>query len=230
MFELIHDLAPGSAAGDTALVMLPGARMRAQDFALHGFVETLRERGLAIDAVMVDVDANDYVSPLFGKRMGEQIVDVLQASGYRHIWLAGISLGAYGAMRLLQERLGDIGGMLLIAPFLSTRGTIARILGAGGLDGWSPQPEEYEGADESLLYWLKGNLVEGALPLEVYLGWGEEDRYADAGRLLAPRLPSDRIFRIRGDHDWSTWGVLWNNMLEAAPFAFADGNTGKGLQ
>lgn len=228
VFGLAYDVAPGELAGETALVMLPGVGMNARDFAVRGFVEAMRKRELAVDAVMVDAGAGDYMSPTFGERLGAEVVDALLVEGYQRVWLAGISLGGYGAMRLLQERTEGIDGMLLLAPFLSTRGTIARIMHAGGLDGWSPLPAEREGVDEALLCWLKDHLAAGDLPIEIYLGWGEADRYADASRLLAARLPSDRIFRACGDHDWPTWETLWHDMLDAAPFAA--GCAGFGLQ
>ena len=222
MFGLTYDIVPGRPAEKIMLVMLPGAGMCAEDFRARGFVETLRERGLPVDTVMVDVSTDDYVSATFGKYMNGEVVSALLAGGYQRIWLAGISLGAYGVMRLLQEQAGDIEGVLLLSPFLSTRGTIARIMGAGGLNGWLPLPEEREGADESLLCWLKENLVAGKLPVEIYLGWGEADRYADASRLLAAWLPANRIFRTHGDHDWPTWTALWHDMLNALPFERID--------
>lgn len=222
MFGLTYDIVPGRPAEKVILVMLPGAGMCAKDFRAHGFVETIRVRGLPVDTVMVDVNTDDYVSATFGKHMNGEIVSNLLAGGYQRIWLAGISLGAYGVMRLLQEQAHGIEGVLLLAPFLSTRGTIARIMGAGGLNGWLPLVAEREGIDESLLCWLKENLVAGKLPVEIYLGWGEADRYADASRLLAARLPPDRVFRINGDHDWPTWIALWHDMLNTLPFERVD--------
>ena len=218
MFGLTYDLAPFGAPSEIALVMLPGAGMHPQDFKNNGFVEAIRNRGLPVDVVILEAEVDAYMPTEFAKRMRSEVVKPLRASGYRSIWLAGISLGAYGAMRLLQERADDIEGMLLLAPFLSTRGMIAQILRGGGLDQWSPAPGERESIDESLLCWLKDNLTTGKLP-HIYLGWGEEDRYADASKLLAAHLPHDRIFHICGDHNWTTWGTLWHEMLNAVPFA-----------
>lgn len=201
------------------MVMLPGAAMRAHDFRERGLVQALHAHAPDIDAVMVEVDAGEYVPATFGKRLQGEVLGPLRERGYRHVWLAGISLGAYGALRLLQEGAEDVAGVLLLSPFLATRGTVARVLDNGGLDCWVPLPAQRAGDDESLLCWLKDHLLPANLARKFYLGWGTDDRYADAGRLLAARLPHDQVFSRPGDHDWPTWAVLWQDMLAAVPFA-----------
>lgn len=214
--DLACEMVQAGIAGRVALVMLPGAGMRVQDFKVRGFVDAIHERGLAVDAVMADIGPGDYVQERFGARLKSEVIDPLRSRGYRQIWLAGISLGAYGAMRFLQADREGIDGALLLSPFLSTRGAVAEVLRAGGLDRWSPSQADRESDDFALLCWLKDHLAADA---PIYLGWGEADRYAGAGRLLAGRLPCDRIFCIDGDHDWATWSALWHSMLDIVPFA-----------
>lgn len=228
--DLACEMVPAGIAERVALVMLPGAGMRAQDFRVRGFVDAIHERGLAVDAVMADIGPGDYVQETFGARLKSEIIDPLWSQGYRQIWLAGISLGAYGAMRFLQADREGIDGLLLLSPFLSTRGAVVEVLRAGGLDYWSPSPADRASDDFALLCWLKDHLVADALPMEIYLGWGEDDRYAGASRLLAARLPSDRVLCMDGDHDWATWSVLWSNMLDMASFARSDSLEGGELQ
>ncbi|NNM83267.1 MAG: hypothetical protein HKL98_11790 [Burkholderiales bacterium] len=213
MFDFVFEKASG-CSGRTALVMLPGAGMRSSEFLEHGFVDAMRRRNLQVDAVMVGASSADYVSVDFGQRLKRQLLHFL--NGYSLIWLAGISLGAFGVLRLLQEGMEKVGGMLLLSPFISTRGTVARVVREGGLDCWSPHAGEHLNDDTALLCWLKHHPQ--AFSRELYLGWGTDDRYSLAGELLAARLPENRVFRIPGDHDWPTWNSLWQEMLDAAPF------------
>ncbi len=214
MFDFVFERASG-CSGQVALVMLPGAGMSPSDFLVNGFVDAMRRRNLQVDAVMVGVTSADYVSVDFGQRLKRQLLDAL--NGYSCIWLAGISLGAFGALRLLQEGMERVGGMLLLSPFLSTRGTVARVAGEGGLDRWSPSAGERLNDETALLCWLKEHPQ--AFSQELYLGWGADDRYSLSGELLAARLPEDRVFRIPGNHDWPTWNSLWQEMLDAVPFS-----------
>lgn len=48
----------------------------------------------------------------------------------------------------------------------------------------------------------------------VWLGFGREDRFADAHRLLAQALPAERHFDVPGGHDWPPWRALWSAWLD----------------
>jgi len=200
------------------MVMLPGAGMCARDYIDQGFVSSIQERGLAVDVVIVDIAADDYLKDAFNKRLKNEVVEPLIGQGYSRIWLAGISLGAYGAIKFLREEFGEIEGVMLLSPFLSTRGAVAKVLREGGLDNWSPCPSGIENDGWDNFCWLKENFVVNGSPIKIYVGWGDVDRYADSGRLLAGRLPNENIFCIHGDHDWRTWKLLWRGMLDAVTF------------
>ncbi len=49
----------------------------------------------------------------------------------------------------------------------------------------------------------------------LHLGFGTEDRFAAAHRLLAALLPVERVAMLGGGHDWPTWEALWECMLDA---------------
>ena len=65
--------------------MLPDAGMRALDFSICGFVEAMPNRGLSVDALMVDVDVDDYMPATFGRCLRKEVVDSLRALGYQYI-------------------------------------------------------------------------------------------------------------------------------------------------
>lgn len=217
--QLFH-CAPGSSSRQLALVMLPGAEMHAEDFLTQGFVSAIRERDISIDVIMVEASISDYMQQDFGTRLGNDVVAPLLAEGYQQIWLMGISLGAQGAIRFLGEHAGMIEKLVLIAPFLATRGAIAEVMDAGGLDGWLPAPGKIDAEEHELLIWLKENLGSDDSTPEVYVGYGTEDRYADSGRLLAGRLSQERVWCASGGHDWPTWRTLWHDMLDNFQVSF----------
>lgn len=179
----LHDRAPGAAGARTLLVMLPPAKACAQDVVDHGFVAAVREHGLPLDVSVVDADADYYLESSVGERLAVDVVAPMLARGYARLWLMGISLGGYGCIALARRRVAELEGVILLAPFLGSRG-----------------PDALEAADEA---WFPA----------AYLGFGASDRYAAASEALARRLPAGRVVRLPGEHDWQTWMRLWRKLL-----------------
>jgi pimeloyl-ACP methyl ester carboxylesterase len=137
---------------------------------------------------------------------------VAPAAG-RRIWMLGISLGAMGALMQAAAHPGSVAGMVLLAPFLGTRGLIAEVMAAGGLPAWSPGPIPEGDIERGLLAGLMQTM-----PGDMHLGCGTDDRYADASRLLAGCLPVGRTLWQAGGHDWTCWRSLWATVLETVQF------------
>src|SRR5579859_7541910 len=153
--EIAHFGPPGDRAGRSLVVMLPGAYMRPGDFESEGFVPALRERGWPADAVALGLDLADYVEPDFPERLHERVVTPALEQGYARISLTGISLGGMGALLYARAHPDLTGNIILLAPFLATRGTIAEVVAAGGLAAWEPRPHVPVGVERGLLVWLK---------------------------------------------------------------------------
>ncbi len=177
------------------LVMVSGAYFEPGDFAAHGIVAGW---GHAIEA---RVPQAAYLDGDVSALIVEQIAG-------RRVWLLGISLGAMGALQTARAAPGLVAGIILLAPFLGTRGLIADIADAGGLAAWQPPP------GEAMLAWLRCGL-----PRNVWLGYGRDDRYAPASALLQALLPPERVIATEGGHDWPTWTKLWNEILRVMPCA-----------
>ncbi len=47
----------------------------------------------------------------------------------------------------------------------------------------------------------------------LYLGYGHEDRFSAAHRLMAQAMAPDAVDVVPGGHDWRTWTSLWENFL-----------------
>jgi pimeloyl-ACP methyl ester carboxylesterase len=215
----IYDNAPETSEDRIALVMLPGARDRPDDFAAQGFIQSIRKRGLPIDVIAVDAHLNYYLEQKILGRLSADIIGPLRAHGYSRIWLLGISIGGLGAIRYSSQHPDNVEGVFLLAPFLGTRGVIAQVRRVGGLDYWRPDMQSPGDDEQMALMWLKDYRADDSSLPVIYLGYGQSDRYAMASQVLAARLPSEHVIAIDGDHDWSTWTELWERMLDKKPFA-----------
>jgi len=209
---------PGPAPGTerTLLVMLPGARLHPADFARNGFLAALQALGEPVDTIAAGLTSDDYLDGDVATRLHHAVIQPALSRGYRRLWLLGISLGGMGALLYTKAELAHVDGLILLAPFLATRGTIAEVTAAGGLAAWDPGPRPpAHDIERHLLAWLKS--WSGPRP-HLLLGHGDTDRYADASRLLAAHLAPDRLAIVPGGHDWPTWARLWRHLLPHTTF------------
>lgn len=217
--EIINDLLPGTPGERVLLVMLPGAYHGPQDFLTHGFVGALRRHSLPVDIVAVDSHFGYFTGHTIVERLHRDVVLRAKKRGYRAIWFLGISLGAYGSLLYAGEHPHDVDGIIVLAPFLGTRGIIAEIGRAGGLDEWAPRDIADDDHERRLLLRLKRCCGADSAWPPIYLGYGEQDRFAAAHRMLAGCLPAQRVWRVPGGHDWATWSALWKAMVEGGIIA-----------
>jgi pimeloyl-ACP methyl ester carboxylesterase len=217
--KAICDPAPRQCANRVMLVMLPGAKAQPQDLVQHGFVRALRERGLAIDVIAAEAHLGYYLARSFSTHLKQDIIAPARARNYRRIWLMGISLGGMGALIYARDHPAEIEGVILLAPFLGVRGTIAEIARAGGLARWQPGVLNPEDEERRLLAWIKAYQSGAASLPAIHLGYGTDDRYAPASKLLAERLPAAQVVTIAGGHDWATWLTAWQLLLDKDVFA-----------
>lgn len=217
--HVIEDIAPRHGARRTLLVALPGAGDRAQDFIDRQFVQALRQRQLAVDVCAADVPMDDYLDHNVVRHLADKVIVPAREAGWNSIWLMGISLGGMGALNYIRERPQDIAGAILLAPFLGTRGLIAEVARAGGLDPWHPGDIAEADEERRLIAWVKQQSLHSLGMPPVYLGYGQADRFAAASQLLSQRLPAERIIAGHGGHDWPTWHALWCRMLDLPIFA-----------
>jgi S-formylglutathione hydrolase FrmB len=131
----------------------------------------------------------------------------------------GISLGGGGALNYARGHPGAIEGVVVLAPFLATTGTIAEVVRAGGWPGWDAQAIDGDDEERQLLAWIKAYRPEAEDVPAIHLGYGTEDRFVAASELLAQRLPSTHVVSTEGGHDWPTWSNLWRKLLERGLFA-----------
>jgi pimeloyl-ACP methyl ester carboxylesterase len=212
--DFIFDAAADVAEERILLLMLPGAKNTPQQLVDNGFIRELRERGLPVDVLALDAHADLYLNHADIERVLHHTLDEVRKAGYRRVWVLGISLGGSGAMFCATQRRAEIEGMFLLAPFLGTRGIIAEVMAAGGLQHWQAGeiiPRDHE---RVLLEQIRRSTSgQEGLPT-IFLGYGSEDRYRGASDMLSAHLPQQRVTVLPGGHDWETWNRLWRELLD----------------
>jgi pimeloyl-ACP methyl ester carboxylesterase len=216
--QAIFDPAPLSAGARPLLVMLPGAGDHAADFVAQGFIAALRERDLPVDAIAAEASSDYYLDKSVLGRLHRDVIAPARAQGSGPLWLLGISLGGMGAALYARAHPGAVAGLILLAPFCAVRGVIAEVTRAGGLDAWTPDAIADDDAEGQLLLWLKSYQPGAAGLPEIFLGYGTNDRYAPASALLAARLRPAGVATVAGGHDWVTWRILWQILLDRDVF------------
>jgi pimeloyl-ACP methyl ester carboxylesterase len=201
--------APANDARRVLLVMLPGAGIEAGAFAAQGMVAQVHSRGLNVDMIAAAPELDLYLDGAAGPALHRAVIEPALAQGYDRIWVLGISLGGMGALLLARDCAARLEGLVLLAPFLGTPGTIAAVAAAGGLAAWQGGGSGTE-PERRILTWLQRRPARPA----IHLGFGEADRFARGHRMLAEHLPAEFVLREPGGHDWETWYVLWRRMLD----------------
>jgi pimeloyl-ACP methyl ester carboxylesterase len=192
------------------IVLLPAARQRLEDFIDAGFDRALHARVAGFELVLVDPEPAHLNDRSWMGRLRDEIVLPAHAAG-RPLWLGGISLGAFMALRFAAAMPQPVGGLCLIAPYLGSRIVAADIARHADLQSWTPG--ELSEEDDERIVW---RYVRGlhTPPPQVFLGLGRQDRFSDTQQLLARSLPPECRLTLDGGHEWPVWRRLWDNFLE----------------
>jgi len=206
------DLAQPGQYADTLVILLPGAYHQPEDFIKQGFVQAVRQRQLAIDLIMAELAFSQIADQSVLPKIDSSLIQPAIATGYQNIWLAGISIGGYVAMAYAGSYPEQLAGLLLLAPYPGNRMTTGEIAYAGGLRAWAPDAIPDADTERHHWHWLKtyGNTKD----IEIHLGYGEDDRFAESHLMMAQALPANRVDKIPGDHVWPVWQQLWHNFLD----------------
>ena len=108
-----------AARADTLVVFLPGAYSKPDEFVREGFVEALRRRRIAADAMLVDAHLGYYDNRSIAERLDADVIAPAHARGYLAVWLVGISIGGLGALAHEATRPGGVAGIVVLAPYLA---------------------------------------------------------------------------------------------------------------
>jgi pimeloyl-ACP methyl ester carboxylesterase len=200
---------------DTLIVMVPGALMSPQDFAAAGFDTDLARHWPQAALIPASIDVNQLDVDACVATLHDQMCAIATAHPRHRLVLGGISLGAAVSLQYARRYPTLVRGLCLLAPYPGSRITTQAIRAAGGPGSW--RLSEAQARDAEFLLWQWMIAGHGELPL--YLGYGENDRFADGQSLMAEAMPAAIRHIIAGDHDWPTWQSLWQDFVARRPFA-----------
>lgn len=184
-----------------------------RSFAEEGIVEATWQRDIDFDMVAPDSHFAYYSERTLIERLRQDVILPARKKGYQNIWLVGPSMGGLGSLLYIQEHPEDIAGIYLMSPFLGYNGIINEIKAQGGLQQWQPGDYSPEKDWQRMLWhWIKTEVAAQKTP-PIYIGFGNDDTYVEAQKLFATALPTDRITRMEGGHDYETFKALWLRFL-----------------
>jgi len=213
--ETLYDKAEAPESRKTMLVFLRGRGGNHEDLVAQGYVKDLRDRNIPVDAALPNAHFGYYIGETLVPRLEADVVEPARAEGYESFWLVGFSMGGLGALMYARQHPKDVEGVLVIAPFLGYEDIIREIAKAGGVRSWEPGAHDpAKDWQRAFWSWLK-QCDEGkqARP-PVYLGYGREDSFAPACRLLEDLLPEDHVISIPGGHTNTIMRKVWRLFLE----------------
>lgn len=201
------------APSKTLIIFLPGIDDVAEDFARRGFIDEMQRQGVTADAVAIDAHYGYYATRVIHARITDDVIVSARSAGYEHIWLAGVSLGGFGAASYAAQHASHISGLLLCAPYLGSAELVKEIDSSGGIRNWEPGDVREDDYPRALWKWFKQHVANATPALPIYLGYGTRDMFERAHALLADVLPQSQVFSIPGGHDWRTWKTVWQMFL-----------------
>lgn len=210
------EYADSTSRSKTLFVLLPGIYDGNRTFARQDFITIARVHGVAADFIAADTDVGYYMAETVVQRLHQDVILPARRAGYERIWLVGVSLGGLGALLYLRDHPDLVNGVVLLSPYLGGHHTVGPIAKAGSLAAWQPPAGCTDENLCGLWRWLQQVTGSAAAPqtAHLFLGYGDEDRYPVAHRLLAEALGPRRSVTVPGGHDWNTWQVLWRRYLQ----------------
>ena len=204
-----------SSSQKNMIIFLRGRGGDHTDFESQGFVNEVIKRKLPYAMAAPNAHFGYYFSKTLVSRLKIDIIEPAKLKGYNKFWLVGVSMGGFGSLMYAKQNFDDIEGICLISPFLGYEKIINEISDAGGLKSW--EPGDYNPDDDwqrMFWHWLKQcSDGENKLP-NIYLGYGTEDSFAEAHKILKDILPTGHTFTVPGGHTVEVMKKLWLTFLD----------------
>ncbi len=212
--EVLSYVNSNSTSHKNLFVFVRGLGGSHHTFAEEGMVDATWQRGIAFDMVAPNSHFAYYSERTLIERLRQDVILPAKNNGYEKIWLIGPSMGGLGSLLYVREHPEDIKGVCLLSPFLGDDAIIDEIKKAGGLEDWLPGDYSPEKDWQRMLWhWIKSEVAKAKTP-PIYLGFGNDDMYVEAQKLLAENLPASHITRLEGGHDYQTFKALWLSFLD----------------
>jgi pimeloyl-ACP methyl ester carboxylesterase len=204
----------GEAASSTLIVFLPPAMTTIENIVEHGFVAALRARNITADIVLAEITHEQVMQQRVADTLREAVIAPALARGYRQIWIAGISLGAFNALHYAARFADDLAGLCLLAPYPGTGDILREIEQAGGPAAWAARPDHSLRDEREWWHWLWQQSQVDRTAKPIYVGLSADDRFLRGQQLLTQLIPAEHVDMIPGTHDWPAWLGLWELWLD----------------
>jgi esterase/lipase superfamily enzyme len=213
---LIHvQTVPHGQAGPPTLqvVLMPGAYHTPNQFLDAGFTQSVRQLALRVELTLVVPELAHLTDRRWLAALHEELIVPARRRGVP-LWLGGVSLGGFMALRFAAQYPDALDGLCLLAPYLGSRIVAREIEAHIDRAAWHAEPVDEDDGERRIWRYV-ATLEQGASATRVFLGYGENDRFADTQRVLARLLPRahDGVRVIPGGHDWQVWRALWLEFL-----------------
>jgi pimeloyl-ACP methyl ester carboxylesterase len=203
------------------VILMPGAFHAPEQFALAGFDDAVRACCPQLQLRVVVAQSVHLTDRLWIQTLHDEIVANARRSA-NPLWLGGVSLGAFKALRFAAQYPDAIDGLCLLAPYLGSRLVAAEIQASGGIAHWKAHILDED--DDERRIWryvaglsdsVNGSVGGGRRATQVFLGYGRADRFADTQQILARSLPAACTVTsvMDGGHEWPVWRQLWDQFL-----------------
>lgn len=201
---------PGHAGERDLVIVLPGRGDDVANLRRAGIAEAFQSGLPHADVVLAGVTMPYYFGGRMAERLHAEVVEPARARGYRHVYLAGASMGGMGALLYERAYPGTMDGLVLLAPFLGERDLIEEIEAAGGLAKWDAGPAvakvDKDNYQREVWRQMQTWTAPGASrPRDVWLAYGRDDRLRALTPPLAAVLPAGHVLERDGGHAWTVW-------------------------
>jgi|HubBroStandDraft_1064217.scaffolds.fasta_scaffold06681_2 pimeloyl-ACP methyl ester carboxylesterase len=213
---LIHvHTVPHAQSGPPALqvVLMPGAYHTPNQYLDAGFAQSVRQLAMRVELTLAVPEMAHLTDRRWLHALHEELILPARARNIP-LWLGGVSLGGFMALRFAAQYPTVLDGLCLLAPYLGSRIVAREVEENAGRADWRVEPVDEED-DERRIWRYIATRARGAT--RIFLGYGQNDRFADTQHVLARVLTGaqDGIHVIPGGHDWPVWRALWQQFLQS---------------
>ncbi len=191
------------------VIVLPGRGDDLVDLKQTGIAAAVQRAWPQADGLLAGATLGYYQNGNIAVLLHDQVIAPARQRGYKEIWLAGASMGGMGALLYERTYPHDVTGLVLMAPYMGDPGLTKAVADAGGPAIWDPGPmpaqvgpDNYQRELWRVVKSWGGSTAEGG---RIWLVCGDEDRFIDAARLMAPLLPPGHFILGHGGHEWPVW-------------------------
>jgi pimeloyl-ACP methyl ester carboxylesterase len=209
--------APQPGPESTVVIVLPGFGVDVVEMRERGIAQAIQSAWPHADVVLANANFAYYRARTVVLRLHDDVVTPVRAKGYRHVWLAGASMGGLGALLYEREHPGLLAGVVLFAPFLGEPPLLEEIRAAGGVQKWEPGElaSELDLRNYQRHLWKRVRAIaeKPELARRVWLACGTDDFLRSGAQLLATALPQSNFIEEPGGHTWKTWTRLTKSVF-----------------